>query len=241
MFYGPFKNIANLFSPKMSGRKIMPNSRNRVIVQVRNKKLKTDHSNEGETTMTTTVTTFETVSQYFSNSTSTKSSSTSIVADQVLRAQIELNSTLKGIHFTVAPIAYVYNPLEYAFDSNKYYVQKYCTSTKKILLMGMNPGPFGMCQTGVPFGDPTWVKNWLKIRGVVYKPNIECPIRPITGLDSPKKEISGDRFWSFFAQVSGRPDVFFKNSFVSNYCPLAFMNDRGLNVTPSDIKNMQVG
>lgn len=204
------------------------------------KKLKTNNLNNHVETIQANSTSSN-VSKYFLNAHEMSTTSSTSIADHVLNAQLELNNILEDINFKIPPIAYVYNPLEYAFNPNKNYVQKYCTSTKKILFVGMNPGPFGMCQTGVPFGDPNWVKNWLKIEGIVNKPNLECPTRQITGLDSLKKEVSGDRLWGFFSQLSGEPEVFFKYSFVCNYCPLAFMNDRGLNVTPSDIKNLQVG
>lgn len=163
------------------------------------------------------------------------------IADQVLKAQLELNRVLTNINFKIPPIEYIYNPLEYAFNPNENYVRKYCSSTKKFLFVGMNPGPFGMCQTGVPFGDPKWVKEWLKIDGVISQPEIQCPKRLISGFDSLKKEVSGDRLWSYFSELSGEPEIFFKHSFVCNYCPLAFMNTNGANVTPSDIKNIQVG
>ena len=32
-------------------------------------------------------------------------------------------------------------------------------------LLGMNPGPFGMAQTGVPFGEVAQVRDWLGIDG----------------------------------------------------------------------------
>jgi single-strand selective monofunctional uracil DNA glycosylase len=50
-----------------------------------------------------------------------------------------------------APVEYIYNPLEYAYDVHSNFVHKFCTSTKKILFLGMNPGPWGMSQTGVRY------------------------------------------------------------------------------------------
>ncbi len=46
-------------------------------------------------------------------------------------------------------VEYVYNPLDYAANLHNQYVKKYCDSTRKIMFLGMNPGPFGMVQTGV--------------------------------------------------------------------------------------------
>ena len=51
------------------------------------------------------------------------------------------------------PIHYVYNPLVYAREPHEAYLEKWGAKPKEIVLVGMNPGPFGMAQTGVPFGD----------------------------------------------------------------------------------------
>lgn len=133
-------------------------------------------------------------------------------------------------------IAYCYQPLEYAYEPHYYFINKYCKSTKKILFLGINPGPFGMCQTGIPFGEIDTIKNWFKIDGNVNKPEIECPSRPIDGLSHRKTEISGKRFWGLFKRISEIPEIFFRYSFVCNYCPLAFMTSTGVNVGLQEIK-----
>lgn len=46
-------------------------------------------------------------------------------------------------------VTHVYNPLEYAEELHNQFVRRFCNSPKKILFLGMNPGPWGMCQTGV--------------------------------------------------------------------------------------------
>jgi len=46
-------------------------------------------------------------------------------------------------------VAYVYNPLEYATEPHEAFVRKFLNSTKSVLFLGMNPGPFGMAQNGV--------------------------------------------------------------------------------------------
>ena len=51
------------------------------------------------------------------------------------------------------PVTHVYNPLDYARRSHEAYLKKYGSSLRRVVLVGMNPGPFGMAQTGVPFGD----------------------------------------------------------------------------------------
>lgn len=158
---------------------------------------------------------------------------------QVLDVQQAFSDQLAQLDFQKPPIQYVYNPLDYAKIPNELYHTKYCQTAKKLLFVGMNPGPFGMCQTGVPFGDVGRVREWLKIEGPVSKPLRECPERPVRGFQCTRKEQSGDRFWKFWESQCGNPENFFRNAFVYNYCPLAFMNSKGLNLTPADIKDFK--
>ena len=69
-------------------------------------------------------------------------------AEQFLRAELDLNARLRSLTFG-EPVRYTYNPLEYAWDTHRYYVQTYCQPGQSVLFLGMNPGPFGMAQTGV--------------------------------------------------------------------------------------------
>ncbi|XP_029451042.1 single-strand selective monofunctional uracil DNA glycosylase [Rhinatrema bivittatum] len=160
------------------------------------------------------------------------------VAERFLRVELELNVRLKGLSFQ-EPIHYVYNPLEYAWDPHQYYVKKYCQSAKDVLFLGMNPGPFGMAQTGVPFGEVKHVREWLQVQGQVSKPDPEHPKRPILGLACPQSEVSGARFWGFFKSLCGDPDTFFRSCFVHNLCPLVFMTRSGKNLTPGDLPAAQ--
>lgn len=153
--------------------------------------------------------------------------------DKILQLQINLNEKLRALDLIKPPIAYVYNPLEYAFKPNEVYIKKYCSTPKKILFVGMNPGLNGMCQTGVPFGDVKWVRDWLKVKGEVGKPQLECLETKVLGFSWQRKEESGDRFWSLFCELCGSPENFFKNAFVINFCPLGFLNSEGNNVTPT--------
>ncbi|XP_050294844.1 single-strand selective monofunctional uracil DNA glycosylase isoform X2 [Anthonomus grandis grandis] len=174
------------------------------------------------------------VSKYFPNV-----HPSSQISTEVLRIQDNLNCGLNTINFYKNPIEYVYNPTEYARLPYEMYVKKYCQSKKRILYVGMNPGPYGMCQTGVPFGDINWVTNWLQVEAPVSKPQRECPNRPVQGFMSTRKEQSGDKFWKLWSDVCITPERFFKESFVYNYCPLAFMGVKGVNLTPEDIKDRQ--
>ncbi|XP_066949038.1 single-strand selective monofunctional uracil DNA glycosylase [Macrobrachium rosenbergii] len=133
-------------------------------------------------------------------------------------------------------ICYVYNPLDYAREIHKDFLAKFCKGPKKVLLLGMNPGPWGMGQTGVPFGHVQYAKEWLCLKGNVTKPKKEHPKRLITGLECTRSEVSGDRLWSLLKELSGKPETLFTNVFLHNYCPLFFLKDSAKNVTPPELK-----
>jgi single-strand selective monofunctional uracil DNA glycosylase len=133
------------------------------------------------------------------------------------------------------PVALVYNPLDYAWSAHEQYLQRYGAGRKRILFLGMNPGPFGMAQTGVPFGEVAAVRDWLGIRMAVGKPPREHVKRPVTGFDCARSEVSGQRLWGLFARRFGTADRFFADHFVVNYCPLVFMEESGCNRTPDKL------
>ncbi|KAI7789801.1 putative single-strand selective monofunctional uracil DNA glycosylase [Triplophysa rosa] len=164
--------------------------------------------------------------------------SSSTTASRFLQVELELNARLRMMSFG-KPVRYTYNPLEYAWDTHQCYVDTYCRGGQSILFLGMNPGPFGMAQTGVPFGEVKAVRNWLKITGRVGRPADEHPKRRITGLDCTQSEVSGARFWGFFQELCGEPHNFFRHCFVHNLCPLIFMNDSGKNLTPPELPIVQ--
>ncbi|XP_071563318.1 single-strand selective monofunctional uracil DNA glycosylase isoform X2 [Temnothorax nylanderi] len=164
----------------------------------------------------------------------TSATSTSI-SDRLLSIEQELCTKLRQVSFP-SSIEYIYNPLEYAFETHAMYVRKYCTGTKKILFVGMNPGPWGMSQTGVPFGEINMVKDWLKISGPVGKPSKEHPDRKVIGFQCTRSEISGLRLWGLFRDLCESPENFFRYAYMHNYCPFAFMDGRARNITPAEIK-----
>ena len=137
-------------------------------------------------------------------------------------------------------VAYCYNPLEYAWTAHSSYLRRYGTGRKEVLLLGMNPGPFGMAQTGVPFGDVTMVREWLAITEKVGRPGIEHPKRPVTGYSCLRSEVSGRRLWNWAAERFGTADNFFSRFFVANYCPLLFLNAAGSNVTPDKLPKREL-
>jgi single-strand selective monofunctional uracil DNA glycosylase len=137
------------------------------------------------------------------------------------------------------PVTYVYNPLRYARKSYDQYLRKYGRGHKQVVLLGMNPGPWGMVQTGVPFGDVVCVRKWLNIEAPVGKPEHEHPKRPVKGFDCEKREVSGRRLWGWAHRSFDTPENFFSRFFVANYCPLVFMESGGKNRTPDKLKKTE--
>lgn len=141
---------------------------------------------------------------------------------------------VENLNFT-HPVTHVYNPLTYARKTWDTYTDMYGQGEREVLLLGMNPGPWGMVQTGVPFGDVTMVREWLKIEGDIGSPIKTHPKRPVTGFSCPRKEVSGTRLWGWAKNRFGSPNNFFSRFFVANYCPLAFMEQSGRNRTPNNL------
>ncbi|MEM9020473.1 MAG: single-stranded DNA-binding protein [Planctomycetota bacterium] len=133
------------------------------------------------------------------------------------------------------PVTNVYNPLEYAWPMHEQFMNRYGAGTKRVLLLGMNPGPWGMAQTGVPFGEVAAVRDYLGIDAAVNKPDHEHPKRPIEGLACTRSEVSGRRLWGLVAERYPNPADFFVDHMVVNYCPLVFMAASGKNITPDKL------
>ncbi|WP_305042369.1 uracil-DNA glycosylase family protein [Geoalkalibacter sp.] len=134
-----------------------------------------------------------------------------------------------------APVSHVYNPLRYAAEPHRSYLERYGQGPKQVVFLGMNPGPWGMAQTGVPFGEVSAVRDWLGIEEEVSRPSREHPKKPVTGFACRRSEVSGRRLWGFFREVFGSPDLFFHRFFVVNYCPLLFVEEGGRNRTPDQL------
>ena len=133
------------------------------------------------------------------------------------------------------PVTHVYNPLAYARRPHELYLERFGAGPKEVVLVGMNPGPFGMAQTGVPFGDVSFVRNWMGIEAQVERPTSEHPKRPILGFDCTRSEVSGSRLWGWARNRFGVPEAFFSRFFVVNYCPLVFLEATGRNRTPDKL------
>lgn len=133
------------------------------------------------------------------------------------------------------PVSHIYNPLDYAWAPHRAYLGRFGTGARPVVLVGMNPGPFGMVQTGVPFGDVGWVRDWMGIEAPVGRPDPEHPKRPVEGFACTRGEVSGRRLWGWAHNRFGAAADFFERFFVLNYCPLAFMEESGRNRTPDKL------
>ena len=146
----------------------------------------------------------------------------------------ELSDKLGELSFS-PPVTHVYNPLEYARAPWETYLRRFGEPGKEAIFLGMNPGPFGMAQTGVPFGDVGMVRDWLGINEPVGKPPEEHPKRIIEGFDCARSEVSGSRLWGWAKERFPTPEPFFERFFVANFCPLVFMEQSGKNFTPDKL------
>ena len=155
-------------------------------------------------------------------------------AEALLEAADELAAAGDAAAFG-PPVACVYNPLRYAEGAHRRYITAHAKENIRAAFLGMNPGPFGMVQTGIPFGDVQTVTDWLAIADGVEPPERQHPARPVLGFACTRIEVSGSRLWGLFADRFGTPDRFFAEHFVLNYCPLAFLGDTGRNIPPDKL------
>jgi single-strand selective monofunctional uracil DNA glycosylase len=159
---------------------------------------------------------------------------TDSIDGQLLAAGQALTRSLAPLRFS-PPVAHVYDPLQYAWAPYEAYVRRFGAARKRVVLLGMNPGPFGMMQTGVPFGEVAAVRDWMRLVAPVSAPTSQHPKRPIEGYGCRRSEVSGRRLWGWAALRFGSAEAFFDDWFVLNYCPLVFLEDSGRNLTPDKL------
>jgi single-strand selective monofunctional uracil DNA glycosylase len=151
----------------------------------------------------------------------------------------QFSAQLESMRFSCD--CYIYNPLQYAWQMHQKYLSTFVSQPVRTLLVGMNPGPFGMAQTGIPFGEIEAVTSFLGIEAPIERPVIEHPKRPVEGLAVKRSEVSGKRLWSMIEEHYGDRDTFRSEMAVMNYCPLLFL-DRGQtarNITPDKLVKME--
>ena len=167
------------------------------------------------------------------------------IVQQLKRAAQRLSATCD----TVIPaleasghVAHATNPLDYAWAHHQQYIEQWGGLGATTLLLGMNPGPWGMAQSGVPFGATEVTKDFLKITPCDLETPVNAhPKRPIAGLELQRQEVSGTRLWTLIAEVYGEAEQAFKHIFVLNHCPLLLLGKRGENITPDKLPHAVIG
>lgn len=153
---------------------------------------------------------------------------------ELIASTRRLADDLRDLRFS-PPATHVYRTLDYTWEAHRTYLERFGKGRKQVVFLGMNPGPFGMAQTGVPFGEVAAVRDWMGIETAISKPANEHPKRPVDGFACQRSEVSGRRLWGYFAERFGTADAFFKDHFVLNYCPLVWMSSTGANLTPDKL------
>ncbi|XP_068519610.1 single-strand selective monofunctional uracil DNA glycosylase [Anas acuta] len=165
------------------------------------------------------------------------------LAGRFLQLEREQSALLEALLEALPPfggaVSHVYRPLRYACRPHRHFVRRYCRGPKRVLFLGINPGPFGMAQNGVPFGETRHVREWLRVRGRVEKPQNEHPKRPVLGWECRRSEVSGARFWGLIRSLCPDPRGFFRHCFVHNHCPLLFLAPSGRNLAPAELPQNQ--
>jgi single-strand selective monofunctional uracil DNA glycosylase len=163
-----------------------------------------------------------------------------IATDSLIEVSRALSRRVRQLTFA-EPVAHVYNPLAYARALHEAYLGRFGQAPKDVVLLGMNPGPFGMAQTGIPFGDVSVVRDFLGLEGQVGKPEREHPKRKVDGMACARSEVSGTRLWGWARDDFGTAERFFERFFVANYCPLVFMEASARNLTPDKLPQREQG
>ena len=163
-----------------------------------------------------------------------------MVVGQLIRAAASLRDDVGPIGSRLVSEGSVdvcYNPLEYAWDAHEAYLRRMGDSGARTIVLGMNPGPHGMGQVGIPFAATSVVRDLLEITGIpVNQPKAVDPRRPVVGLEYPREEVSGTRLWGLLAERYGDADAIASHVFLVNHCPLMlFSGPRANNITPDKI------
>ena len=163
-----------------------------------------------------------------------------MVVEQLIRAAASLRDDVVPIGSRLVSEGSVdlcYNPLEYAWDVHEAYLARMGGGGARTIVLGMNPGPHGMGQMGIPFAATSVVRDLLGITGIpVSQPEAVDPRRPVVGLEYPREEVSGTRLWGLLAEHYGDVDDIAGSVFLVNHCPLMlFSGPRATNITPDKV------
>jgi single-strand selective monofunctional uracil DNA glycosylase len=145
-----------------------------------------------------------------------------------------LNDELAELTFR-PPVYRVVNPWDYAKPGRDGFLRKLGDSPRTFFL-GMNPGPWGMAQTGVPFGEVGMVRDWMGLHPEVSPPENEHPKRPVEGMACSRREVSGRRFWGLMRDHYGSAADCLAEVAVWPFCPLMWLKESGANLPPNQLR-----
>ena len=159
------------------------------------------------------------------------------VSEKLKSLTEEFTREIEKVRDLIKDDIYIYNPLLYASKMAYAYIEEYAVSPTKYLFLGMNPGPFGMAQTGIPFGEVNAVKSYLKLNEPIESPKKEHPNRKVEGLNIKRSEVSGQRFWALMQKHFKEAKEMRGEVYVANYCPLLFLSPvkTARNITPDKL------
>ena len=163
-----------------------------------------------------------------------------MAVDSLIRAAANLRDDVGPIGrklVSEGSVDVCYNPLEYAWDAHETYLKRMGSNGARTVVLGMNPGPHGMGQMGIPFAATSMVRDLLDITGIpVNQPEVADPRRPVIGLEYPREEVSGTRLWGLLSERYGNAEAIASNVFLVNHCPLMlFTGPRATNITPDKV------
>ena len=163
-----------------------------------------------------------------------------MVVEQLIRAATSLRDDVRPLGMKLVSegrIDVCYNPLDYAWDAHVAFLRRMGGSGARTVILGMNPGPHGMGQMGIPFAATSVVRDLLGITGIpVNQPETPDPRRPVVGLEYPREEVSGTRLWGLLAEHYGDAGAIASRVFLVNHCPLMlFSGPRAANTTPDKV------
>mgnify|MGYP001169323137 FL=1 len=163
-----------------------------------------------------------------------------MVVERLIRAATSLRDDVRPLGMKLVSegrIDVCYNPLDYAWDAHVAFLRRMGGSGARTVILGMNPGPHGMGQMGIPFAATSVVRDLLGITGIpVNQPETPDPRRPVVGLEYPREEVSGTRLWGLLAEHYGDAGAIASRVFLVNHCPLMlFSGPRAANITPDKV------
>ena len=69
-------------------------------------------------------------------------------AEALLAKENLLSESLRKLTYPDT-VTHIYDPVSYAVQTHRNFLSRFAPGSKKVLFLGMNPGPFGMAQNGV--------------------------------------------------------------------------------------------